>query len=143
MAVKHKTPEDITNVINDNLRKELEELELHLNHINEDIAEYMQLDKSIEFIKAHKPNGYKTKVDIGTNMFMLANVEKIEPILINIGLNTYLELELEEASKFLKMKIKALNNEAEVLRERSLKVRADIKVLLLYLAEIQNMHSVD
>lgn len=68
---------------------------------------------------------------------MEALVNKIEPIIINIGLNVYLELEIDEALKFLEMKVKILNKESEVIRNQSLKVRADIKILLMYLAEQQ------
>lgn len=71
---------------------------------------------------------------------MEALVDKIEPIIINIGLNVYLELELEEALKFLEMKVKILNKESEVIREQSLKVRTEIKILLMYLAEKQGFH---
>lgn len=133
-----KTPEDVNRVINENLRKDLENLERALNKINEEIIEYMQLEKTIEFMKEHKPDGFKTKVDVGSNMFMQAKVEKIEPILVNVGLDVYLELELDEALKFLKMKIKILTKEADVIRDESLKIRSQIKILLMYLAEQQN-----
>lgn len=133
---KHST-EKINDVINENLKKELESLQIALNKINEDVIEYMQLQKTLEFLKEHKSDGFKTKVDVGANMFMKAKVEKIEPIIINIGLNVYLELEMDEALKFLSMKIKVLEKEADVVRERSLKVRCQIKILLMYLAEQQ------
>lgn len=68
---------------------------------------------------------------------MEAQVDKIEPIIINVGLNVYLELTLEEASKFLEMKIKTINKESDLIREQSLKVRSEIKILLMYLAERQ------
>lgn len=132
-----KSPAEINRVINDNLRKDLGNLETELNKINEDLIEYMQLEKTLEFMKEHKPDGFKTKCDIGSNMFMQARVDKVEPILINVGLNVFLELELEEALKFLKMKIKVLNKEADVIREESLKIRSQIKILLMYLAEQQ------
>lgn len=132
-----KSAEQVNHVINENLRKNLETLEDALNKVNEELIEYMQLEKTLEFMKEHKPNGFKTKVDVGSNMFMMAKVEKIEPILINIGLNVFLELELEEALKFLKMKTKILSKEADVIRDESLKVRSQIKILLMYLAETQ------
>ena len=68
---------------------------------------------------------------------MEAEVDKIEPIIINIGLNVYLELSLEEALKFIEMKIKLINKESDVIREESLKIRAEIKILLMYLASLQ------
>jgi prefoldin alpha subunit len=133
-----KSPEEIERVINEKLKKDLERLEEAYNKINEDLIEYMQLEKSLEFLKEHKPDGFKTKVDVGSNCFMMAKVEQIEPILINIGLNVYLELQQEEALKFLKMKNKILTKEADVIRDESLKVRTRIKILLMYLAEKQN-----
>ena len=133
-----KSEQRIKNVINENLKKDLESLEEALNKINEEIIEYMQLEKTIEFMKEHKPEGFKTKVDVGSNMFMSAKVDKIEPILINIGLNVFLELELDEALKYLKMKTKILTKEADVIRDESLKIRSQIKILLMYLAEKQS-----
>lgn len=136
-----KSQENINRVINDKLRKDLENLEQGLNKTNEELIEYMQLEKTLEFMKEHKPDGFKTKVDVGSNMFMQAKVDKIEPILINIGLGVYLELELEEALKYLKMKIKILSKEADVVRDESLKIRSQIKILLMYLAEQENFSS--
>lgn len=130
-----KSFEDVNRVINENLRKELVKLEEALDRTNEELIEYMQLEKTLEFTKEHKPDGFKTKVDVGSNMFMAAKVEKIEPILINIGLNHFLELELDEALKFLKMKINILTKEADVIRDETLKIRSQIKILLMYLAE--------
>ena len=130
-----KSTEEIEYFLNDKLKVELGNLENALNKSNEDVMEYIQLEKTIEFIKTNKSDGFKTQIDVGTNMFMEASVDKIEPILINVGLNVYLELSIEEALKFLEQKIKILNKESEVIREESLKVRAEIKILLMYLAE--------
>ncbi|CAG9807979.1 unnamed protein product [Chironomus riparius] len=130
-----KSTEEIEYFLNDKLKVELGNLENALNKSNEDVMEYIQLEKTIEFIKTNKSDGFKTQIDVGTNMFMEASVDKIEPILINVGLNVYLELSIEEALKFLGQKIKILNKESEVIREESLKVRAEIKILLMYLAE--------
>lgn len=130
-----KSVDEVNYVINENLRNNLKELEGALNKTNEDIVEYMQLEKTLEFMKEYKPNGYKTKVDVGSNCFMTARVHHVEPILINIGLDIYLELQLDEALKFIKMKVKALMREGDVIREESLKIRTQIKILLMYLAE--------
>lgn len=132
-----KSIQQINTVINDNLRKDLANLESALNKTNDDIIEYMQLQKTLEFLKEHKSGSFKTKMDIGASMFMKAKVDAIEPILINVGLNVFLELQLDEALKFLQMKIRVLEKESEVIRDASLKVRSQIKILLMYLAEQQ------
>jgi prefoldin alpha subunit len=128
--------EDVNRVINENLKRDLENLEQALNKTNEEIVEYMQLKKTLEFMVENKSkSGFKTKVDVGANMFMKAKVDKIEPILVNVGLDVFLELKIDEALKFLNMKIKILEKEADVIRDGSLKTRAHIKILLMYLAE--------
>lgn len=71
---------------------------------------------------------------------MEAQVDKIEPIIINIGLNVYLELTFEEALKFLEMKIKLINKESDVIREQSLRVRSEIEILLMYLGQSQGFY---
>lgn len=130
-----KSIEDVNRVINDNLRQELQTLEQALNKTNLELIEYMQLEKTLEFTKEHKPDGFKTKVDVGSNMFMQAKVDKIEPILLNVGLDIFLELQHEEAFKFLKMKINILTKEADCIRDESLKIKSQIKILLMYLSE--------
>lgn len=132
-----KTPQEIEIFINQVLRVELGNMEIALNRTNDDVTEYMELEKSLEFLKKYKSDGFKTQVDVGSNTFLEAEVDKIEPILINVGLNVYLELELDEALKFLESKIKILTKESEVIRDQSLKIRSEIKILLMYLAEQQ------
>lgn len=57
-----KSPEEIESFINDRLKADLRNLELALNKNNEDLMEYMQLEKSLEFIKKNKPEGFKTQI---------------------------------------------------------------------------------
>ncbi|KAG5671253.1 hypothetical protein PVAND_001461 [Polypedilum vanderplanki] len=137
----NKSPEEIERFINDTLKLELANLEKALMKINEDMLEYMQLEQSLEFIKKHKPDGFKTQVDLDTNTFMEAQVDKIEPIIVNIGLNVFLELGLEEALKFLELRIKILNKQADVVREQSLKIKTEIKILLMYLGDIKGFNT--
>lgn len=57
-----KSPEEIESFINDRLKIDLRNLEMALNKNNEDLMEYMQLEKTIEFIRTNKPDGFKTQV---------------------------------------------------------------------------------
>lgn len=65
-----KSPNEVNTLINDKLRKDLGHLEDALNRINEEIIDYMQLEKTIEFVKEQKSEGFKTKIDVGANLFM-------------------------------------------------------------------------
>lgn len=65
-----KSPNEVNTLINDKLRKDLGHLEDTLNKINEEIIDYMQLQKTLEFVKEQKSEGFKTKIDVGANIFM-------------------------------------------------------------------------
>lgn len=57
-----KSVQEIEQVITEKLRVDLGDLEKALNKNNEDLMEYMQLEKTLEFIKKHKSDGFKTQV---------------------------------------------------------------------------------
>lgn len=58
--------------VNDYLRVDLANYEKHINLLNADIMEYVQLKNMIESIGTHfdDGNGFKTQVNIGGNCFI-------------------------------------------------------------------------
>lgn len=127
--------ENIEHFINENLREDLKKFEEYLNRTNADIMEYIQLKNVIENIMENSRNGFKTQVNIGGSFFMSAKVPDTKTILVNIGLNHYVNFTLDEALKFCNFKIKTLQKEADVIREKSIETRAHIKLALLCIAE--------
>lgn len=131
--------EKIEHFIEENLRRDLRKYEEYLNKMNAEIMEYVQLKNTIENIIEHMSDGFKTQVNIGGSFFMSAKVEDTKEIMVNVGLNHYVSFTLDEALKFCDFKIKSLQNEANVIREKSIETRAQIKLALLCLAEKQNI----
>lgn len=119
----------------ENLKKDLQEYDQFLGKASAEIMEFVQLKNLIEQIKEHMNDGFKTQVNIGGNFFMQAKVPNTEKILVNIGLNHYMELTLDEAMKFCEVKIKNLQKDSDVIREKSIETRANIKLALLCLSE--------
>ena len=72
---------------------------------------------------------------------MNAKVENTEKILVNIGLNHFVEFKLDEALKFIDMKVRIITKQAELVREKSVETRANIKLALLCIGEKQNLIS--
>lgn len=101
--------------------------------------EYVQLKNTVENIMEHMNDGFKTQVNIGGSFYMSAKVEDTKQIMINIGLNHYVSFTLDEALKFCDFKVKSLQNEANIIREKSIETRAQIKLALLCLAEKQKV----
>jgi prefoldin alpha subunit len=133
------TPEQLESFINDHLKEDLKNYEQQLAKINTDISEYLQIKKVIEHIKDDKV--LKTQVNIGGSFFMQAKVNDLEKMLVNVGLDVYVEFTLDEAVKYVDFKVKVLTKEADVIREESLKTRANIKLALLCIGEQQNMYA--
>lgn len=97
--------------------------------------EYVQLKNTLQTFGTHLPEGYKTQVNIGSNVFMQARVRQMDRILVNVGKDVYLEMTLPEAEHFSDVRVRILTKQSEVLREASVKKRAQIKMALIAISE--------
>lgn len=134
-----KSREQIESFIEDILRRNLREYESYINKMNAEVMEFIQLKNVCENITQNMSDGFKTQVNIGGNFFMSAKVSEPSKMMINIGLNHYVEFTVVEAIKFCDFKIKSLQNETDVIREKSIETRAQIKLALLCIAEKENL----
>lgn len=133
------TAEKLETFINDYLRADLAEYEKHLNRLNAEIMEFVQLKNMADAMQSHLADGFKTQVNIGGNCFVEAVVSDMDKMLINVGLEHYVEFTLPEAVKFCTFKVRMLTNQADVIREESIKTRANIKLALMCLADPNSM----
>lgn len=125
--------------INDVLKEDLKHLELHLNQFNEEIMEYVQLKNTVQTFGDHMPDGYKTQLNIGSNIFMQARVKQMDKILVNVGKEVYLEMDMQEAIRYSDMRVKILTKQADVVREESIKKRTQIKMALIAMSEREQL----
>ncbi|KAH8352858.1 hypothetical protein KR084_006828, partial [Drosophila pseudotakahashii] len=129
----------IEEFINEVLKEELRQLEKCIGQFNEEIMEYVQLKNTLQTFDTHLPEGYKTQVNIGSNIFMQARVRKMDSILVNVGKDVYLEMSIPEAERFSDTRVKILTKQSDVLREESIKKRAQIKMALIAISERANL----
>uniref|UniRef100_A0A6M2DPC9 Putative transcriptional regulator uxt n=1 Tax=Xenopsylla cheopis TaxID=163159 RepID=A0A6M2DPC9_XENCH len=123
--------------INDVLRESLKAIEECLMKVNQEITEYIELKHSLEHIQ-NEPNGpFKSQMDIGCGFHIQTKVEDVSKVLINIGLDIYLEFTIPEALKFLDNRIKKLTEHTTKLRDKSAKTKAHIKLLLVYIGQME------
>ncbi|XP_058467117.1 protein UXT [Malaya genurostris] len=131
-------PGNLESFINDCLREDLKTYEQQLNRLNNDIMEYVQLKNMIE----NMPNDeLKTLVNVGGNFFMKAKTTQLDKILVDVGLRCYVEFSMEEALKFVDMKVNILTKHADVIREKSLETKASIKLALMVIGESSRLYS--
>lgn len=139
-----KSRDQIESFIEDVLRKNLKEYESFIVKTNAEIGEFHQLRHFCEKIINEKLSEFKTQVDIGSNFFMAAKVPDTTKIMVNVGLNHYVEFTMDETIEFCDFKVRSLQNESDVIREKSIETRAQIKLALLCLAEREHpMKNVD
>ncbi len=108
----------------------------------EEIAEYLALKNSIAAIKAAqlKPGQpLKTKVDLGCNFYVQARVPDPTRLFLEVGLGFFVELSLDEALKVAEKKTKVLEEETARLTSDVCKVKANIKLTLEGLRELQKL----
>ncbi|KAH8362690.1 hypothetical protein KR200_011466, partial [Drosophila serrata] len=133
----------IEEFINEVLKEELRLLEQWIGQYNEEIMEYVQLKNTLQTFDTHLSEGYKTQVNIGSNIFMQARVRQMDRILVNVGKDVYLEMTLPEAEQFSDVRVKILTKQSEVLREESVKKRAQIKMALIAISERAKLNQQD
>lgn len=129
--------------INDVLKEDLRVLEQRMIKINAEISDLTQQRHTLKVItdKTAHPDGFKSQVNIGCNFFMEASVPDTSSLLINIGLDHYLEFSSNEASKYLDVLIKALEKKAEELQNKAAEAKAHIKLMLFNLGELYEVTS--
>ena len=132
--------------LNETLRTDLKNTLLLRDKIYQEQAELLALRNSINAIKlADLVPGepMKTKVDLGCNFYCQARVTDPSKICISVGLGFFLEMTLDEALKYLDKKDADLGKDAKKLTSDCAKLKANIKLVLGGLRELQNINPND
>ncbi|XP_053698819.1 protein UXT [Sabethes cyaneus] len=132
-------PSNIESFVNDCLREDLKVYEQQLIRLNNEIMEYIQLKNVIENLP-DTGETLKTQVNIGANFFMKAKAERVEKLLVDVGLRCYMEFSPEEALRFVDMKVKILTKQANTIRDKSVEIKANIKLALLVIGDTNKLH---
>ncbi|XP_050071453.1 protein UXT homolog [Anopheles maculipalpis] len=141
MTAQRMSTENVERFINEQLKEDLRVYEKRLKELNAEMLEYVQLKHMIETILTQENRSeFKTQVNVGGNMFIKARAENVDHILVDVGLKVYVEFKIEEAIRYVEMKIKVLTKEADIVREKSIETRANIKLALLVIGDAQQLH---
>lgn len=133
--------EQLESFLNEKLKEDLKLYETSLKQFADEIQEYNQLKHSITAIQNDLGKSFKTQINVGGDFFMQAKVPDTEKILVNIGCNVYLEFTLEEAAKYVQMRINILEKQANLIKDELCKTKAHIKMTLLLIGEKTQLHT--
>lgn len=128
--------------LNETLREDLRKIVEQRDKIYSQVAEYLQLKATIEKIQEFEiTKELKTKVDLGCNFYVQANVPDTSKIYVFVGFGFFVEMTLLEALKYIEKRTVFLNAHCEKLSADANKVKANIRLVLEGLREIQNIEN--
>lgn len=127
--------------INDVLKESLKQIFTALEVVNEELMELERLSTNIESMSqladdapAGKP--LKTRVNVGCDFFMQANVD-VSKFLVSVGLGCYVEFTKDEALAHIRQRVLRLKSHADELRDKGARVRAQITLALHCIGQMQ------
>ncbi|KAL1021639.1 hypothetical protein UPYG_G00015950 [Umbra pygmaea] len=128
--------------ISDVLKRDLERVLEQRDVVYENIAQYLQLKNTIESLKESEMKELKTEIDLGCNFYVQAHVEDLSKIFVAVGYGFFIELTYSEALKFIERKTNQLTAHTEMLSKDSAKIKANIRMVLEGLRELQGLPDV-
>ncbi|XP_072536911.1 protein UXT [Salminus brasiliensis] len=125
--------------ITDVLKRDLQRVLEQRDDVYEKISQYLQLKNTIKSIQETDSKELKTDVDLGCNFYVQAHVPDASKIFVAVGYGFFVELTLPEALKFIEKKTKQLTEYTEVLTKDAAKIKANIRLVLEGLRELQGL----
>ncbi|CAI5795871.1 protein UXT isoform X1 [Podarcis raffonei] len=125
----------VSEVLQRDLRKVLEQRD----QVYEKMAQYLQLKNIIERLQETGSQELTTQVDLGCNFYVNAEVPDASTIFVALGYGFFVELTLPEALAFIEKKNKLLTELSEALTKDSAKIKANIRMVLEGLHELQGL----
>ncbi|XP_067014636.1 protein UXT [Anabrus simplex] len=124
--------------VNDVLRQDLKKVHMRRDRLLSELAEYIQLKNVLETVVELKlDNGFKTKLNLGCDFYVQANIRDASKVFLDVGLGYHVEFTLAEALVFIEKRINLLTQQTASLRKDSAKTKAMIKLVLGGLSELQ------
>ncbi|GAB1606760.1 protein UXT-like [Argonauta hians] len=129
--------------LNERLRTDLKNVLDQREQIYGEISEYLQLKSMIDRLQELKPDSdpLKTQVDLGCNFYVQAKVHKSSTIFVCVGFGFFVEFTFPQALKFIDQKTQFLNEKSDILSKQAAKVKANIKIVLEALRNLQNIEA--
>ncbi|XP_023691602.1 protein UXT [Paramormyrops kingsleyae] len=125
--------------INEVLKRDLQKVLEQRDDVYEKIAQYLQLKNTIESLQEAGSKELKTEVDLGCNFYVQAHVPDSSMIFVAVGYGFFVEFTLPEALKFIEKKTNQLTKYTEALTKDSAKIKANIRLVLEGLRELQGL----
>ena len=126
--------------LNETLQGDLNKLTQMRDKTYEEISQYLQLQRTIERLEEDtETDKIKTKIDLGCNFYAQAEVPEDRMIFVCVGYGFFVNFTYPEALAFIEKKSKFLNDKADKLTSDIVNVRAQMRMVLEGLKELQGI----
>lgn len=125
--------------VNEVLKKDLQKVLEQRDSVYEKISQYLQLKNTIQSLQESGSGPLKTDVDLGCNFYVQAEVEDMTRIFVAVGYGFFVEMNHDEALRFIDKKTSQLTAVTEQLTKDSTKIKANIRMVLEGLRELQGL----
>lgn len=131
------------NFINEVLKRDLQKVMEQRDQVYEKISEYLQLKNTIHTLQESGSDPLKTEVDLGCKFYVQARVTDSSRIFVSVGFGFFVEMTHDEALRFIEKKTSQLTTFTEQLTKDSAKIKANIRLMLEGLRELQGLTDLD
>lgn len=125
--------------INEVLKRDLQKVLEQRDVVYEKISQYLQLKNTIQSLQEAESRQLKTDVDLGCNFYVQAEVDDSSRIFVAVGFGFFVEMTHDEALRFIDKKTSQLTAFTEQLTKDSAKIKANIRMVLEGLRELQGL----
>lgn len=126
--------------VNDVLKEDLRIVHDKYDRTNREIGEWLQLKRTINGLKdVRTEEGFKTKTDVGTDVYVQVVVPDPSKILVDVGSGVYVEYTEQEALRFIDKRLELLEKQVAIVKKDSAKIKSRIKLVLHGIRELSNI----
>ncbi|XP_034027751.1 protein UXT [Thalassophryne amazonica] len=130
------------NFINEVLKRDLQKVLEQRDEVYEKIAQYLQLKNTIQSLQDSGSERLKADVDLGCNFYVQAELEDVSRIFVAVGYGFFVEMNHDEALHFIEKKTNQLTAFTDQLTKDSAEIKANIRMVLEGLRELQTLTDV-
>lgn len=133
--------------LNEVLRTDLKTTLDRRDELYNQISQYMELQTVLDKLQGANEGDENTKlrtrVDIGCNFYIQAEIANTKIINVDIGCGIWLPMSPKDALSFSEKKLVFLNARVDELTQKELQIKAQIKLVLNGLRELQNISQIE
>mmetsp|Transcript_32995 Transcript_32995/g.53534 ORF Transcript_32995/g.53534 Transcript_32995/m.53534 type:complete len:148 (+) Transcript_32995:75-518(+) len=122
--------------LDDKLKAELGRTIERRDKLLETLSQYLALRNQLELIRDSGMKSLKTKINLGSEFYVQANVPDTEFVYVDIGLGFRVQYTIQEAMNFIDKKEAALNASVDKCTRQSAQIKSDIKMVCNAIGEL-------